>query len=231
MRLAVIKHVPFEGPGRIAAWAQARGHAVKTVELAYGQALPEPESFDGLVLMGGPMSVHDTAQHAWILPEQALIRESLAQGKQVLGICLGAQQMAAALGAAVGRNPEKEIGWFPIEAVPGAEGHAFWQGQPRALQAFHWHGETFALPSGAQALLRSAACEQQGFALGRQGLALQCHLEVDEGSLRAMVENGRDELDPSRPFIQSEPLILAQTQVLAALKPRIEALLDAWAQA
>jgi GMP synthase-like glutamine amidotransferase len=231
MRLQVIKHVPFEGPGAIATWAQARGHSLALTELAAGQALPALDAFDALVLMGGPMSVNDEADLAWLAPEKALLRATLASGKKVLGVCLGAQMIASALGAPISRNPDKEIGWFPVEATPQGRRHPFWAGLPDAFPCFHWHGETFALPPGATALLRSAACEAQGFALGVQALALQCHVEVDASSLDAMIVNGRAELDLARPFIQPEAVLRGQPQALARLWPHLERLLDNWVMA
>ena len=231
MRIHVIKHEALEGPGAIAAWAGQRAHGLATTELSAGQALPEISSFDALVLMGGSMSVNDEDRCAWLRPEKQLVRDSLAAGKKILGICLGAQMIASALGAPITRNAEKEIGWFPVEATPGGRSHAFWRGLPHALPVFHWHGETFGLPQGAVQLLRSAACEQQGYAVGTQALALQCHLEVDAASMLDMIVNGRDELDLKRNFIQSEEAMKAQPEVLVRMRPVLFRLLDQWVTA
>ena len=228
MRIQVIKHEVLEGPGAIAAWAAGRGHSLAATELSKGEALPAPSDFDALVLMGGSMSVNDEGRYDWLRPEKQLVRDSLAAGKKILGICLGAQMIASALGAPVTRNPEKEIGWFPVEATDAGWRHPFWLGLPRALPVFHWHGETFGLPEGAVQLLRSAACEQQGYAIGTQALALQCHPEVDSVSVAEMVENGRDELVEGRWFIQSEEAIKAQSEPLARLGPVLHRLLDQW---
>lgn len=228
MRLHVLKHMPFEGPGAVASWAKERGHSLRTTELDYGQALPQPADFDGLVLMGGPMSVNEEDRYPWLRPEKALVRETLAAGKRILGICLGAQMIASALGAKVRPNGLKEIGWFPLESLPTASGHPLWAPMPRAIPVFHWHGETFDLPPGAVHLARSAACENQAYALGSQVLALQCHLEVDKESLREMVEGGSDEIDPRQPFIQSAGVMLGQPEALERLAPLLRALLDAW---
>jgi GMP synthase-like glutamine amidotransferase len=228
MRIHVIKHEALEGPGAIAPWAAERGHSLAVTELSKGEALPQPADFDALVLMGGSMSVNDEGRYAWLRPEKQLVRDSLAAGKKILGICLGAQMIASALGAPVTRNPEKEIGWFPVEATDAGWEHPFWLGLPRALPVFHWHGETFGLPPGAVQLLRSAACEQQGYAIGTQALALQCHPEVDAVSVAEMVENGRDELVEGRWFIQTEEAIRSQTEPLARLRPVLQRLLDQW---
>lgn len=229
MRLHVIKHVPYEGPGAVAAWAQARGHHMAVTELGLGQPLPLLKDFDVLVLMGGPMSVHDDERYAWIRQEKALLRETMLAGKKMLGICLGAQMIASALGAAVTPNPQKEIGWFPVEVVKEGRDHPFLAGLPLALTVFHWHGETYALPPGAMRLWRSTGCQQQAYALGRQVLGLQCHPEVNEQSLKDMLEHGRAELDLTKPFIQSEKTILAQVSQVRELEPWIQGLLDNFA--
>jgi len=228
MRIRVIKHELLEGPGAIAAWAAERGHAVAITELSKGEPLPGLADFDVLVLMGGSMSVNEEDRYAWLRPEKQLVRDCLVAGKKMLGICLGAQMIASALGARVSQNPEKEIGWFPVEATEEGWEHPFWLGLPRALPVFHWHGETFGLPTGAVHLLRSAACENQGYAVGRQVLALQCHPEVDAGSVAEMIENGRDELEAGRWFIQTEEAIKIQSEPLARLRPVLFRLLDQW---
>lgn len=229
MRLHVVKHVSFEGPGGVADWAAARGHSLALTELAKGQALPDLEGFDALVLMGGPMSVNDEAVYPWLRPEKALVRAALASGKKLLGICLGAQMIASALGAAVAPVPQKEIGWFPVRVLPEGAGHPFLAGWPAEQTVFHWHGEGFELPEGAQALWGSQAWGRQAFALGLQALALQCHPEVTAESLRAMIDAGRLELVPGQACVQSEAQVLAQAaQRLEPLPALFHALLDAW---
>ena len=229
--MQVLQHVPFEGPGAVAGWAQSRGHTLEVRDLSQGAALPGADAFDLLVMMGGPMSVNEEDTYAWLRPEKALVREALAAGKKVLGICLGGQMIASALGAAITRNPVKEIGWFPVEATAAGAAHPFWAGLPRALPVFHWHGETFALPAGATHLLRSAACEHQAFAVGTQVLALQCHLEVTEQSLTDMAAHGRGEIDVTQPFIQSHPAMLGQPEMLDKVRPWAERLLDNFVRA
>jgi GMP synthase-like glutamine amidotransferase len=154
--------------------------------------------------MGGPMSVNDEVQYPWLVEEKALVAGAIANARMVLGVCLGAQVIASALGSRVFRNPEPEIGWFPIQ--PTVEGEAM--GLNGSGRVFHWHGETFDLPAGATLLASSAGCVNQAFALGPRVLGLQFHLEVTPSDVRAMVEHGRHELTPSR-FVQSEVEILA----------------------
>lgn len=228
MRLRVIKHTTSEGPGAVASWARERGYTLDTTELEQGQALPSPADFDALVLMGGPMSVNNEDAFAWLRPEKALVRETLAKGKKVLGICLGAQMIASALGAKIAPNAFKEIGWFPLEATAAGQGHPFFKRLPRVLPVFHWHGETFGIPKGAVHLARTPVCEHQAFALRNQALGLQCHMEVDADSLRDMVEGGREELTPGVPFIQNQAVLLGQPELLGPLGIVCRAVLDDW---
>jgi GMP synthase-like glutamine amidotransferase len=207
MRAHCFRHVPFEGIGSIAAWLDARGIETTATRFDAGDALPRLADIDWLVVVGGPMSVNDEDLHPWLAAEKAFVREAIRAGKRVLGICLGAQLIASALGAKVYRNAVKEIGWHPISPVPVANGvHAF-RFPPDAL-VFHWHGETFDLPPGAVHLARSAGCEHQAFQVGERTLGLQFHLETTPESARALVENCRVDLVPG-PYVQSEERLLS----------------------
>ncbi len=205
MKVQVLQHVPFEGPGSMAAWLAARRVELGLTRLFAGDPLPRAEEVDALIAMGGPMSVNDEHELPWLRPEKQLVRDAVERGIPVLGVCLGAQLMAGALGARVYPGPAKEIGWFPIEGVPGVE-RAF-QFPPEHL-AFHWHGETFDLPPGAVRLAFTAGCANQAFQVGRRAIALQFHLETTPPAAAALVENCRDELVPG-PYVQSESELLA----------------------
>jgi len=206
MRAHCLQHVPFEGLGCIESWLVAAQYEITYTQLFEAADLPEPGAVDLLVALGGPMSVNDEAEFPWLAPEKRFIRRAIEAGTPVLGICLGAQLIANALGARVSRNREKEIGWFPVDAMPtdGAAPFRF----PPTTEVFHWHGETFDLPAGAIRLARSAGCENQAFQLGRSTLALQFHLETTPAAARKMVEHGRAELQPAR-YVQSAAEILA----------------------
>ena len=150
------------------------------------------------------MSVNDERGIPWLAQEKTFIRETIEAGTAMLGICLGAQLIASAMGATVRRNAHKEIGWFPIDGIAqDASCFRF----PASTEVFHWHGETFDLPDGAKHLARSAACENQGFQIGKSVVALQFHLEATPESLQDLVENCRSELVPS-PYVQSDSKIL-----------------------
>ena len=204
-RAHILQHVPFEGPGSIASWLDAGGWRVTRTAFFESADLPAPEDIDLLVVMGGPMSVNDGDRHRWLAAEKRFVRAAVEAGKPVLGICLGAQLIAAALGARVYPNAEKEIGWLPVRAV--AEGAGLFR-FPAQVEVFHWHGETFDLPPGATRLAESAGCANQAFQLGGRVIGLQFHLETTPDTARAIVAHCRDELSPAR-YVQDEAQILA----------------------
>jgi GMP synthase-like glutamine amidotransferase len=215
--VAIFRHLAMEGPGYFATCLER--HALPWQLVAIDQAMPVPDSieaFSGLVFMGGPMSVNDDLP--WIEQELALIRAAVAADVPVLGHCLGGQLMAKALGAAVTRNPIKEIGWGQVTVSDSASARA-WFGHDATFPAFHWHGETFAIPAGAERLLASPHCANQAFALGKH-LALQCHVEMTETMIADWCRAGAGEIARSdSPAVQAEADILAQTPThLAAMR-------------
>jgi GMP synthase-like glutamine amidotransferase len=206
MRAHYFQHVPFEELGSIRPWLEAAGCEITVTQFFKSWELPDPGEIDLLVVMGGPMSVNDEIQYPWILPEKDYIRNAVRSGKSVLGICLGAQLIASAMGARVYKNSEKEIGWFPVNWIAPLEGATF--EFPASSEVFHWHGETFDLPNGALQLANSAGCKNQAFQLGKSVIGLQFHLESTKESTMELVQHCRDELVPSR-FVQTEKIILS----------------------
>ncbi len=206
MRAQVLQHVPHEGLGNIADWLGDAGYDITTTRLYESTDFPTPDHIDLLVAMGGPMSVNDEAVFPWLVEEKRFIRRVIEAGKPVLGICLGAQLIASALGAKVYPNREKEIGWFPVQGLTTVEQTGF--ALPPSLEVFHWHGETFELPPGAIRLARSEGCDNQAFLLAPRVVGLQCHLETTPESAREIFESSRNELVASR-FVQDEGEILA----------------------
>lgn len=227
MRVHFLKHVPYEGPGSIADWAEQRGHAFSGTELHAGQALPAQEEIDALVVMGGPMGVADEAQHPWLAPEKRYLRRWIERGRPVLGVCLGAQLIAAVMGARVTRNPHIEIGWYPIRRLPQISMTAYDGILPPTLEVFHWHGDTFGIPDGAIPIAASEACFNQGFVYRDRVLALQFHLEMDEPTLREMLDQTEQSLAPA-PYVQSAEEMLARPERFRAMRSRLFNLLDAW---
>lgn len=215
MRIHYLQHVSFEGLGSIETWAQEHGHGLTPIHLFAGQALPSLADFDWLIVMGGPMGVGDEALYPWLGPEKRLVGEAIAAGKVVLGICLGAQIIAEVLGAKVYPNRHKEIGWFPLTKVSQFPAGAF---LPPALEVFHWHGDTFELPAGAEQLARSLGCEQQGFSYQERVVGLQFHLETTPESAATLIEKCGEELAAATgPYIQTPAAMTGQAARFAAI--------------
>ena len=224
MKVQVLQHVPFEGIGSIQGWMDARGAAVSTTRFFQPGALPTPRDFDWLIVMGGPMSVNDESVHTWLPPEKRLIAHAIQAGKTVLGICLGAQLIASALGARVIPNPHKEIGWFPVRRYPGPDteiARLFEDG----TEVFHWHGETFDLPAGAVGFLHSDACRNQAFLVGSRVVGLQFHIETTPQSAALLIANSREEL-VTGPYIQTEDGMLARPDRFARANTLMDAVLE-----
>ena len=226
MRVRTLQHVPFEGLAALEPALRAAGHEIATTRLFAGEPLPPVESFDWLVVLGGPMSVHDESVHGWLAPEKDLLRRAIEKERRVLGICLGAQLLAEVLGSSVRPNREREIGWFPVERVPGAEASPCGRALPSSALAFHWHGETFDLPRGALQIARSEACENQAFAWGDRVLALQFHLETTRAAAESLIEHCRDELVPGGRFVASPESMLADDARFERMRPVLARLLS-----
>lgn len=206
MRAHYLQHVPFEGLGSIASWLGSAGYVITNTRLFETTELPDLRDIDLLVVMGGPMSVNDEKEFSWLGQEKQFIRNAIDTGKPVLGVCLGAQLIASALGARVYQNHCREIGWYPVQGIPPA-GESIFRFPPSAT-VFHWHGETFDLPPGAVRLARSEGCENQAIQIGQSVIGLQFHLETTPESARDIISNCRDELNPSQ-YIQTEAEILS----------------------
>ena len=188
--VTICRYAPHEGPGYFATYLTAHRIPWRLVKLDEGDALPELRDISGLGLMGGPMSVNDDLP--WIAPMLELIRESVARDVPVLGHCLGGQLMSKALGGNVTRNEVKEIGWGRVDV--SATSLAWEWGPSDPFVGYHWHGETFSVPTGAECIWSSAHCENQAFAL-RNHFAMQCHIEMTEELIESWCETGASEIE------------------------------------
>ncbi|HEX7056884.1 MAG TPA: type 1 glutamine amidotransferase [Bacilli bacterium] len=225
MNIHVLQHVAFEGIGSIAAWAEAKGFSLSFTRLDCGQPLPVGESFDLLIVMGGPMSVDEEEAYPWLRAEKQLIAQAIRQGKKVLGICLGAQLIAAVLGGKVTRNRYKEIGWFPVTLTEEARRAPLWRHFPRVFPAFHWHGDTFSIPPGCVKIAASEACADQAFVLDSRVVGLQFHLEATEQSVDALLKHCRADLTPGD-YVQQAAAIRAQREYFPVIRGLLFGLLD-----
>jgi GMP synthase (glutamine-hydrolysing) len=176
LNLIAVRHVPFEGLGHIAQALSSAAISISIKELGEPVPAAELDRAAALVLMGGPMSAND--DQPWVRDELRLIERSIASQKPVLGVCLGAQLIAKALGARVYRNAVKEIGWGSVSWTEHAAGDALFHGLRSPQTVFQWHSETFDLPAGAIWLAASQACRHQAFRYADSAYGLQFHLEV-----------------------------------------------------
>lgn len=207
MRVHYLQHVPFEGIGSIESFVIDKGYDLTCTKLYEKEDLPPVQDFDWMIVMGGPMGVHDEHIYPWLKPEKNFIKEAIFSGKIVLGICLGAQLIADTLGARVYKNKYREIGWFDIIRSKEMENTLLAKSLPQKAKVFHWHGDTFDIPDGAIPLAKSEACPNQGFIFDDRVVAFQFHLETTLTSAEKLVDNCRGELDGSK-YVQSENEIL-----------------------
>ncbi|MCC6365286.1 MAG: type 1 glutamine amidotransferase [Bryobacterales bacterium] len=200
------------------------------MRLDLGENLPDARDLDLLVVMGGPMSVHDEDAYPWLVSEKKLIARCLASGKFTLGVCLGSQLLAQVLGARVYRNRLKEIGWFPVEQCAPEDPPHLFRALPHQFTPFHWHGETYDLPAGTVHLAKSEGCLVQAFEHAH-GLGLQFHLEVTAEGVADLVRECSGDIG-SGPYEQTAAQIEAGVdrcgegallvRVLLAIEERIE---------
>jgi GMP synthase-like glutamine amidotransferase len=181
----VVQHVAHEGPGSLAPAVRDSGAELCVVRVDRGDPVPPPDAaagMAGLVVLGGPMGVADDLP--WLREERALLRAAVEADRPVLGVCLGAQQLAAALGAEVTRGPAPECGVGEVHLTPAAIEDPLFGPAPSPLPCVHWHGDTFSLPHGAVRMAGNDAYENQAFRVGTRAYGLQFHVEVT-GSLVA----------------------------------------------
>lgn len=225
MRLHWIQHVPFEGLGYIETWAKKRNFIITESMMHEDHELPETGEIDLLVVMGGPMGVHDTSVFPWLLLEKRFIDKAINEGVKTVGICLGAQLIADVMGAAVKKNPEKEIGWFGI--TPEKEYGGLFSGIfNHSPEVFHWHGDTFAIPEGCSLICSSDACINQAFEYEGRVLGLQFHLETTRESALSLIENCRDELLAGGNYVQNEQNIMSDLSRFEKINFVLEDVLD-----
>ena len=199
--LAIFRHIACEGPGYLAEVLERHAIPWRLLKVDEGEAIPDTlDDYSGLVFMGGPMSVNDSAP--WIEQEQALIRMAQAEGMPVLGHCLGGQLVSKALGGAISANPVKEIGWHRVRKSKTPAAAKWLEGLPDEMTLFHWHGETFSIPEGAEVILENNHCAHQAFALGNT-LALQCHIEMMEPMVSEWATLYAHELQQTSNSVQS----------------------------
>ena len=176
-RVLVLQHIECEPPAAYGDELLARGIRSDTVEVAAGEPLPPWQGYAGIIAMGGPMGTYEESEHAWLSREKQLIAEAVRADVPFWGVCLGAQLLAASLGAAVAPGPAPEVGVLPVHLSAEAAQDPVFAVAPASFRAFQWHGDTYELPPGAVRLASSDLYPQQAFVF-RRAYALQFHIEV-----------------------------------------------------
>lgn len=225
----VLQHEPGEGPGTLGAALAAAGLEARVVRGFSGFDEAVPASLGdarGLVILGGGLSVTELDRLPRLQEELRLVRAALEAGAPVLGLCLGAQLLAAALGGAVLRAARKEVGWYRVRLAGAARDDQLLAGEEDSLVAFHWHEDAFALPPGAVQLASSTLTPCQAFRAG-VSWGFQFHPEVDAGILAAMVDGGARELEAAG--VDGGALLEGGARHLPALVPFARRVFDRWA--
>lgn len=225
MRLHWVQHVPFEGLGYIGEWATTKEFSISVTKAYEDASFPETDGIDLLVIMGGPMGVYDADVYPWLAPEKEFIGKAIKDGVKIIGICLGAQLIADVLGAKVTQNPEKEIGWFRLSPEKKYNGllKGLFDNSP---EAFHWHGDTFGIPSGSELVCSSEGCVNQAFDYKGRVFGLQFHLETTPSSAQDLIMNCGDEIKAGGRYIQSENEVAADLSKFEKLNPIMEDVLE-----
>jgi len=191
----VIQHIHCETPGIIAEALDREGISIQSVRVFAGEQIPkEMGAAAGLIVMGGPVGVYEQDRYPFFRDEICLIEQALTEKKAILGVCLGSQLLAAVLGAKVAKGKQKEIGWYPVTLSRAAMADPLWKGIESPFTAYHWHGDVFEPPRGAEALALSALTPCQAFRYGKNAYGFLFHMEVTEKIIQEMVQTFADEL-------------------------------------
>ena len=210
MRIHCIRHESFEGLAYIEKWISGQQHSLKYTHTYLNQAFPIDMDFELLIIMGGTDSVYEADEKAWLLKEKRFIAKALGMGKNILGICFGAQIIADVLGAKVYPASQKEIGWFPVCFNPDLCNSINFL--PDEIIAFHWHSDTFDIPSGAIHLASSGCTPNQGFIIEKNVVALQFHLEMNKKGVDQLLSAMGHTLIPAQ-YVQSDYAIRQRTDL------------------
>jgi GMP synthase (glutamine-hydrolysing) len=224
--VVAIRHVGFENVGTLQPVLEQRGYTLRYCDVGVDSLITLRNAQIGLlVVLGAPFGAYDDALYPFLTDEMALITERLQQGLPTLGICLGAQLMARALGAQVAPMPAKEIGFAPL-TLTAAGSQSVLQYLPAGLPVLHWHGDQFEIPAGLDSLAQTPNCPNQAFSIGSHTLALQFHLEADTRRIEQWLVGHSVEL--LNAGIDLTHLRSQAQQYGAALGRASEAVIGAW---
>lgn len=207
MKVHYLIHAPFEKPGIIHEWATHKGCQTSETHTYKGEKLPKVSEFDFLVIMGGPQSPCELEKYPYLENEITLAEQAINNKKAVLGICLGAQIIAEALGAKTQRSPNKEIGAYPVELTAEAIVDPLFKKFPNKFDVMHWHNDMPSIPKGGTLLAKSAGCPSQAFVYGDRVYGFQFHLEMTPEIIKEMIEHCASDLQPNL-YVHSIPELL-----------------------
>ena len=225
LRIHYIRHVPFEGLGRIENWAQAQGHKITSSLMYEDGVLPELEGIDWLVVMGGPMGTYDEDKYDWLAGEKVYIAEAIKAEKVVIGICLGAQIIAEITGGEVFKGEYSEIGWHQVKLTEEAQRSPLFSEFPEKLYVLQWHGDSFTLPESAIRVIEGEVYENQAFMIGSKILGLQFHLEFDAACMKRLYKALDGQIGEG-PYIQTEEEVFAADQRFIYSEKLLHSLLE-----
>ncbi len=213
MKSLIIKHVDIEGPGLVESFLNQKRIPYQVLCLDSDARLPKLEGFTHVVILGGPMNVYEEDHYPFLREEDLFIKEAIQRGKFVLGICLGAQLIAKALGAKVFKASLKEIGWYDILLTMIGSKDPLFSNLPKTFPVFQWHGDTFEIPKGGKLIATSTSVPHQAFRYGDNAYGLQFHLEVTEKMIKEWMETYEEENKDAQasPFSKAE--ILTETEI------------------
>ncbi len=219
MDVLAIKNIGIEGPGTLGLFLEGQGYKITTIDLEKGEKLPpSPDGYALALFMGGPMNVYEEDKYPFLKEELRFLDMCLKRGTKTIGLCLGGQMIARALGAKVKKNRAKEIGWFDLELTGQGVKEPLLIGLPKSFPVFQWHGDTFDIPSGATHIARSAICENQAF-IYKNALALQFHAEINgEPEVLAWSELYLSELMHERGARGVEQMLVETKRFMPTLK-------------
>lgn len=224
----VLQHAGCEAPGLIAKAIERKGVGINTVRGFAGQAVPaEMGAAAGLVIMGGPMGVYETDRYPFLRRELALIESALHEEKPVLGVCLGSQLLASALGAEVKRGKQKEIGWHAVRLADEAADDPLLLDLKKEFMAWHWHGDVYDLPAGCVRLAKSGLTPNQAIRYGSKAYGFLFHMEITPEILGGMIQTFADELKEEG--IDGGELARESATHLARLRAMGQQVFERWA--
>ncbi|WP_180954222.1 type 1 glutamine amidotransferase [Bacillus sp. M6-12] len=217
MKIHYIQNDPLATLGNIEEWVSSRNHSLSCTKIYENETLPSLDSFEMLIILGGRMGAYEEEKFPWLLAERRFIYEAINKKKWVLGICLGVQMLASALGSKVYPHAHQEIGWWPIELTEKAEQTKLFKGIPKSFAAFEHHGDTFDLPEGALCLATSKGCSNQAFSYGERVIGLQFHPEFTEEVINSVLKITGKQM-PSGDFVQDPAFWITQAALLEEAK-------------